>query len=336
MTAAFHFIQPTNPGSNSLIDSLGEKPQDFPALARSATLSPLVSKGVILVEGPDTEKLLQGQLTCDINQLSDEHALKGALCDVKGRMISSLICMTTMSGATLLIMHRELVEITLATLKKYAVFYKVTLTDASDDYAVFGVHDDKTNCTINVKSGVDTTLADIAHGLQLVVCSSPHAEQFWTTYSENYKPCGENFWHYLMIIHGEGEVYPNTSGEFIPQMLNLQHTNAVNFRKGCYTGQEIIARMQYLGKLKRRMYHLLIRSEQSTNTGFKPGDKIDIEGKSDVGTVVSVAISANGIEFLAVRTEEAANAPTLCIGEVGGSFEVVPLPYDDKFMAAPK
>lgn len=328
MTAAFHFIQPLSTDSQGRISSLSETPADFPRLLLSPTISPLTAKGVILVEGADTEKLLQGQLTCDISQLTTENALKGALCDVKGRMICSLACTRTHSGTTLLIMHKGLVDSTLTTLKKYAVFYKVTLSDVSNEYAVFGLQ----NRRFDGIPDLDISTAKITENLTLSICPAPKAETFWEGKIKDYQPCGESFWDYLMINNGEGDVHPETTNEFIPQMLNLQHTNGVNFRKGCYTGQEIVARMQYLGKLKRRMYHLHLDTEET----ISPGDTVDQEGKSGVGTVVNAVISAAGTNLLVVLTTDAAAAETLRIGNFNGSFHILPLPYDSQLTAAQK
>src|SRR5690606_16918756 len=101
-------------------------------------------------------------------------------------------------------------------------------------------------------------LVALSPGRSLLVVGADRAEAVWTRLAARAIPAGVPLWTLLAIRDGQGEVRPETREEFIPQMLNLQHTGAVSFRKGCYTGQEIVARMQYLGKLKRRMYRLAI------------------------------------------------------------------------------
>jgi folate-binding protein YgfZ len=135
----------------------------------------------------------------------------------------------------------------------------------------------------------------------------------------------------LNIRAGLAEVVAQTQEEFIPQMLNLQHTGAVNFRKGCYTGQEIVARMQYLGKLKRRMYRLQVESNQL----LAPGTAINSGDKSAIGTVVMAQMSGqNQQEILAVLVHEAADAHQLRFGETELAVTNLPLPYDDQFVVA--
>src|SRR5690606_2153977 len=150
----------------------------------------------------------------------------------------------------------------------------------------------------------------------------------WASLATSHKPVGEPFWDYLNIVHGIGEVRPQTREEFIPQMLNLQHLGGISFRKGCYTGQEIIARMQYLGKLKRRMYRLRTQA----NTLFQPGTSIHSEEKTNQGTLVMAQwCGIDTQEVLAVLTADAAAANTLIIGDAPCSIEILGLPYDEKF-----
>jgi len=307
--------------------SFGDKPSDYEALAKQATFSPLLDRGVLSISGPDTEKLLQGQLTCDMSQLGIGGSLPGTLCDNKGRVISTFLALRPDEQRVLLVMHKDIVSSTLATLKKYAVFYKTTLEDLSSDYRLFGLN--------NISEPGELFLyGSLAGQLGLGLVTASDAITAWDALANKYTAAGTGFWQHLVIRNGIGEVRPETLGEFIPQMLNLQHTGAVNFRKGCYTGQEIVARMQYLGKLKRRMYRLDIDSTVS----IVPGTAIHRDGKSDVGTVVlSESNSSSTQGVLAVLTAEAAQANRLIFGDVEATFQLQPLPYDDKFVdgAAP-
>lgn len=321
MTSGFSFIQNSNAEySGERLITLGETPAHYPALAEQATVTPLGDRGVLSVSGPDMVKLLQGQLTCDMSQLAATGSLKGALCDSKGRMISSFVCVQQAADQVLLVMHRELVAATLDTLKKYAVFYKAVLTDSSDQYFVFGTHNSS-------QPLAGAFIGQITPALQLVVCPSADAPQYWQQLSAVCQPTGDAFWNHLLISAGEGEVKPQTQGEFIPQMLNFQLIDAVNFRKGCYTGQEIVARMQYLGKLKRRMYHLRI----ATDLDFNPGEVVGAGGRSGLGTVVMATERGTSKDLLAVLTEDAAKSESLDIGGYSGAFAAIPLPYDSGF-----
>jgi folate-binding protein YgfZ len=306
---------------DSTIQSFGERPEDYSNLMSQGTMIPLTDRGVIKITGIDTDKLLQGQLTCDMKQLELQSALPGALCDTKGRMISNFIATRTEPETVLLVMAKPLLETTLATLKKYAVFYKTTLTDNTDDYAFIGITGD-----IPTASGFITlTITPRQH---LLMIPADQAQNSWASLATSHKPVGEPFWDYLNIVHGIGEVRPQTREEFIPQMLNLQHLGGISFRKGCYTGQEIIARMQYLGKLKRRMYRLRTQA----NTLFQPGTSIHSEEKTNQGTLVMAQwCGIDTQEVLAVLTADAAAANTLIIGDAPCSIEILGLPYDEKF-----
>ena len=318
MTSRFEFIAPlgTETG-NGCISMLGENLSEFRQLADKATISPLGDRGVIAVTGPDVINLLQGQLTCDMSQLAATGSLKGALCDSKGRMVSSFLCLQRATDDVLLVVHRGLTGPTLETLRKYAVFYKVTLSDVTNEYLVFGIHG-------STQPIAGAMTASISPELSLLVCPSLQGEELWNALTQTLIPTGDDFWSYLLINAGEGEVRPETQGEFIPQMLNLQATGAVNFRKGCYTGQEIVARMQYLGKLKRRMYHLETQGDSLCN----PGDVVNCDGKANVGTVVLATAIEGGQSLLVVLTEEAAAAQSLEIGAYQGPVSRIELPYE--------
>lgn len=325
MDAWLSFLLEENVNINKgLTTSLGEQTGDYEGLASRDTISPLMDRGVIEITGPDTDKLLQGQLTCDMTQLPVGGSTPGALCDNKGRMIASFFAARPDQETVLLVMHGGLLESALQTLKKYAVFYKTKLVDVSDQYRVIGVGGGLT-ATLSIQA------IRISPRLAMVPCPAAQARDTWTTLKATHLETGMAFWEYLCIREGIGETRPQTTGEFIPQMLNLQHTGAISFRKGCYTGQEIVARMQYLGKLKRRMYRLRVES----GTLMEPGTAINSSDRTAVGTVVMAQLSAPGsLEALAVLTAEAAAESQLGFAENILGITQLPLPYDDKFSGA--
>lgn len=307
--------------------SFGETPGDYPQLEGRAVICPLTDRGIIAARGPDTRKLLQGQLTCDMEQLTPGNPLTGALCTVKGRTISNFSVIATGENAVYLVCHRGLVEATLETLKKYAVFYKTELSDESDHYHCLGM------------AGVDPgTLPGelvtypVTDNRHTCLVSPDQARTLWQQLAAETTAVGLHYWQLLNIRDGLGEVRPETREEFIPQMLNLQATGAVNFRKGCYTGQEIVARMHYLGKLKRRMYHLAADATDAP----APGTPCAIAGsKANAGHVVLAEKSGReNIELLAVLTDDAAASPQLDIGDLTLDIQVLPLPYSIQLKAS--
>lgn len=329
----------SNEHSPAVIASFGDHDQPHDVAAPGAYLFPLDDRGIVGLSGPDTDKLLQGQLTCDMTTIDPDHGGSGALCSIKGRVISNFAVCRHGDDRTLLITHRFMVQNTLSTLKKYGVFYKTLISDESDHYRVFGLAGAEALAIVRQLTGVEPT-ATCLHwqGCTFIqsdqqrwclVVPAADAEELWLKLAALARPAGLPLWQLFCIRDGQGEVYPSTGDEFIPQMLNLQHTGAVSFRKGCYTGQEIVARMQYLGKLKRRMYRLGITAD----TLPTPGAEIMIPGESQsCGQVVMAAAGDDHqVELLAVLTAEAAAAAALVIAGQPFDIQPLPLPYDDKF-----
>lgn len=303
-------------------------------MADSAFFCTLSHEGVLAVIGTDASKFLQGQLTCNLNYLSETHSSLGARCTQKGRMQSSFRIVLEPEGC-LLAMARELVEPQLADLKKYAVFSKSKLTDDSARWARFGLY--KGGAALNslgIHLPAETDSVARADGLIAIRVSHERAE-LWAPAEQSedlsqrlktqLSEADLNQWLLGQIRDGIGQVMGETRELFIPQMLNLQAVGGVSFKKGCYTGQEIVARMQYLGKLKRRLYRLSLGATELPLTGtplFAPGHS------SAVGEVVIAAYAEEGIELLAVLTADAVEAGEIHVAEAQGpKLTVLDLPY---------
>ncbi|MDD2057728.1 folate-binding protein YgfZ [Pseudomonas sp. GD03860] len=304
-------------------------------MADSAFFCTLSHEGVLAVRGSDAGKFLQGQLTCNLNYLNDSTSSLGARCMVKGRMQSSFRILPEADGF-LLAMTRELLEPQLADLKKYAVFSKAKLTDDSDAWVRFGLSNGEAALQalgLEVSAQVDgVTRHD---GLVAVLVSTGRVE-LWVPAQQAaavqaqlaaHLPEGSlNDWLLGQIRAGIGQVMAQTRELFIPQMINLQAVGGVSFKKGCYTGQEIVARMQYLGKLKRRQYRVALADEQVPEPGteiFSPTHN------SSVGEVVLAARAAEGCELLAVLTADAVEDNNLHLGSPDGpALALLSLPYE--------
>lgn len=303
-------------------------------MADSAFFCPLIHEGVLAVRGADAAKFLQGQLTCNLNYLSDTQASLGARCTQKGRMQSSFRILLQGDGV-LLAMASELLEPQLADLKKYAVFSKSKLTDESAAWSRFGVvNADSALANLGLELPAETdSVARNEHLIAIRV--SPDRSELWVPsdradavkaqLSETLDQADLNEWLLGQIRAGIGQVMPQTRELFIPQMLNLQAVGGVSFKKGCYTGQEIVARMQYLGKLKRRLYRLSLDSAQMPEPGtplFSPSHS------SSIGEVVIAAKADQVIELLAVLQAEAADSGDVHLGTLEGpGLRLLDLPY---------
>ncbi|AZC61954.1 CAF17-like 4Fe-4S cluster assembly/insertion protein YgfZ [Pseudomonas chlororaphis] len=303
-------------------------------MADSAFFCSLSHEGVLAVRGPDASKFLQGQLTCNLNYLSDSQSSLGARCTQKGRMQSSFRILLEGDGC-LLAMATELLEPQLADLKKYAVFSKAKLSDESALWARFGLGNAEAVLTgLGLQLPPEDGAVARNDGLIAIRVSAERAE-LWAPADQAgvlreklsaQLPEGDlNQWLLGQIRAGIGQVMPATRELFIPQMLNLQAIGGVSFKKGCYTGQEIVARMQYLGKLKRRLYRLALNVEELPEPGtplFSPTHG------SSIGEVVIAARAEQNIELLAVLQAEAAEDGNLHLGTLEGpGLQLLDLPY---------
>ena len=303
-------------------------------MADSAFFCPLSHEGVLAVRGADAAKFLQGQLSCNLNYLSDTRASLGARCTQKGRMQSSFRILLQGDGV-LLAMATELLEPQLADLKKYAVFSKSKLTDESAAWVRFGLANaDQALSRLGLELPAETDSVARADAL-IAVRVSPGRAELWvpaeqaetvrTHLAEHLQQADLNQWLLGQIRAGIGQVMPQTRELFIPQMLNLQAVGGVSFKKGCYTGQEIVARMQYLGKLKRRLYRLSLNAPEMPEPGtalFAPSHN------SAIGEVVIAAKTDQGVELLAVLQAEAADSGDVHLGSLEGpGLQLLDLPY---------
>jgi folate-binding protein YgfZ len=303
-------------------------------MADSAFFCTLSHEGVLAVRGADASKFLQGQLTCNLNYLSDTQASLGARCTQKGRMQSSFRILLEGDGV-LMSMATELLEPQLADLKKYAVFSKSKLTDESAAWVRFGLeHANAALISLGLELPADTDSVVRNDGL-IAIRVSPERAELWVAADQAETIKGKlstqlaegnlNQWLLGQIRAGIGQVMPSTRELFIPQMLNLQAVGGVSFKKGCYTGQEIVARMQYLGKLKRRLYRLTLDASELPEPGtplFSPTHG------SSIGEVVLAATAGQNIELLAVLQAEAAEGGDIHLGALEGpALHLLDLPY---------
>lgn len=303
-------------------------------MADSAFFCVLSHEGVLAVRGSDAGKFLQGQLTCNLNYLNEHFASLGARCTQKGRMQSSFRIVLEGDGCLLAMAH-ELIEPQLADLKKYAVFSKSKLTDESAAWLRLGLdHGDAALAALDLTLRAETGVVARAGGL-LAIRVSPARAELWvpaaeaervrSVVAEHAREARLNDWLLGQVRAGIGQVMAQTREAFIPQMINLQAVDGVSFKKGCYTGQEIVARMQYLGKLKQHLYRLHLEGDVVPEPGTSLFSPIHA---SAVGDVVLAARGEQGVELLAVLRADAAEHGHLHLGSVDGArLNLLDLPY---------
>lgn len=259
-------------------------------------ITPLTQYGFLSIDGPDTAKFLQGQTTADITKVTDQQGQPSTFCTVKGRVISNFYIAKNKPESYLLRMRKPLVEATKSVLTKYIVFSKAEQKNACEQYTAIGLYGSTAKNTITacfaaspscrneVISCDDAVIIQLDEEGLYFECWIP-TEQLtilWPKLSHGLTLQGTRSWDLLSIRRGQAEIRTETSEVFIPQMLNYHTTGAVSFTKGCYTGQEVVARMHYKGKLKRRLYRL------ESNDDINPGDSLfKADSEQGIGTIVS-------------------------------------------------
>jgi folate-binding protein YgfZ len=271
--------------------------------------------GVLRITGADAQRFLQGQVSCDVTQLSPGRCLLGGYHNPQGRAIALLRLILVAPEEVLAVLPRELAAVVARRLAKYILRAKVKLDDVSGRFKVYGrfAEDDSQPPA----AAPDSMLVRVADAPARWLQISPAAGQ-------NAPGDGDRQqWRALDIAGGEPQIYAATSEEFIAQMLNLDALGAIAFDKGCYTGQEVIARAHYRGRVKRRMQRFVTHAAPELSPG-STGRLLD--GRSF--KVVDAVKHADGTcEFLAVTAlgardeaqQDSATPPT--------EAKALPLPY---------
>lgn len=297
-------------------------------------LVPLSYRGLVSVTGPDAVKFLQGQLTCDLRQLAAGHALTGAQCSLKGRVITSFRLAAGSEQQVLISLPTEVLPSLQAGLQKYSVFSKETIEDASCQWLALGLMGPQADEILARHTGLRLARdGDSGHGDGLLAIRldthcyecwvhSDRIEALWQALAGDCRPVDSQRWQLADIRRGRAEVYAASSEVYTPQALNLDLTGAISFSKGCYTGQEVVARLHYKGTPKKRLYRVGLSRCEEAVVGAALADA---GGRTQGEVVMLAAVDDTRAEALAV----------LPVGEAGplqiqGTTQVVErltLPY---------
>lgn len=280
--------------------------------------TPLPSCAVVAATGRDARAFLQGQLTNDLLGLDRHPGMLAAYCNRQGRVLATLRLAADAEGV-LIVLHRRLAATLIGQISPYVLRADVRFEDRSDRICVAGL----------IGAGSDprgAPPAGAASGLTRMVANSRRmlligARATLDAALASAPTCSAADWDRACIADGEPLVQPETAALWLPQMLNLDLLGAVSFSKGCYVGQEIVARAQHLGRIKRRM----LRYVGPAHAGLQPGHAL-FSGESLAAQVVAAAGDAGSTQCLAVV--ELRYCSDLLGAKPGGS-EFVPadLPY---------
>jgi folate-binding protein YgfZ len=269
----------------------------------------LLHLGVLRLTGPDSLSFLQGQVSNDTRRLTEGAPLLAAYSSPQGRVLAVMHLLPHSTGVVA-ILPRELVPQTLERLRKFVLRAKVQMEDASELIHVSGQHGTQALHSAHLpiprsdkpyveQDGIGVALAGRDSDRYWVIGAADKLAEHRLAGDSRHADRIEHDWRLADIRAGLPQIYLATGETFVAQMLNLDLLDAISFSKGCYTGQEIIARTQHLGRIKRRLYRLQLPSGE-----WRVGQQVHLsDGRA--GRLVEVARSGDGFEALAVLNVEA-------------------------------
>lgn len=294
----------------------------------------LTDTGLLAVSGQDAAKFLQGQATCDLLRLPDNRSTLGAFCTAKGRVLATFRAFRH-EGTLYLLLPLELLETVRKRLSLYVLRSDAKVGDVTERYARFGASGADLPEKLGLPGLADNEFA-AREGLIvlrvpsagpprfLILAEAPRASEcLQTLEAAGCAPTDETAWRLADIRAGIPTVQAATAEEFLPQMLNLDLTGGIAFDKGCYTGQEIVARTHYQGHLKRRLF----RYAATEGPLPLPGDALRAEAEEGQGagqTVAAAPTPEGGFELLAVANLALAENEAVA-WSVAASERAVPL-----------
>lgn len=303
----------------------------------SLVLAELSHWGLIAFTGEDALDFLHGQVTNDLRGLSTERAVFAGYCSAKGRMLANFLVFRR--GDDILLMLPDSVRE--AVQKRLAMFIlraKAKARDAGGDWVRLGLAGAGAGKLLAEAAGLhpgadimamahtDTAFAIRLGGERFDIFVRPdQAPSLWQRLAARARPVGQAAWDWLMVDAGVPAILPATQDQFVPQMANMVELGGVSFQKGCYPGQEIVARSQYLGTQKRRLYLAHVDAEA------RPGDPLYSAATGDqaVGQVANAAAApGGGHDLLAVLRIDAHASGDVRLGTPGGAtLRFSPLAY---------
>jgi len=293
----------------------------------------LTHSGLIRAQGDDAAKFLHGQFTQDFVLLGQNQARLAAFCNAKGRVQASFIGFKRSNSDILLVCSRDILASTLKRLSMFILRAKVKLSDASEDFALYGLAGSALqDATSKIANYTDKTWDKADFDETSLVNLYPAdgvPRALWVAPVSHPAPEGKTLsgalWDWSEVRSGIVTASQPIFEAFVPQMINYESVGGVNFKKGCYPGQEVVARSQFRGTLKRRAY--LVHSEAALKAGdevFLPAD----EGQPSGTVAQAAAAPAGGFDAIVSMQISAFEAGDVRLGRVDGpTLTLSPAPY---------
>ena len=322
---------------DQIVDDFGNAEAEREATATGSIVANLSTYALLRVQGEDAQNFLQGQLTCDVNALETGECSYGAYCTAKGRMLGSFLIFRDNEGYALL-MSRDIAAATQKRLQMFVLRAKVKIEDLSERTVLLGLSGSHAGAAFTEAGYApsDAAMRIENHGACIVlrlddkryialIEDETLARSLWQQFKLSLKPVGDACWQWLDIVRGIPWITAPTQEQFVPQMANLEKIGGVSFKKGCYPGQEIVARTQYLGKANRRMRLAHCAAQVQTGDavyGASLGDQA-------CGMVANAAPAPEGgWDALVVLNNGALEGPVHAQGLQGPTLDFRALPYN--------
>jgi len=326
-----------------VVHHFGDSAAELAATAQGTILCDLGQFGTLRVSGEEAQSFLQNLLCNDIREVDDQHAQLSGFNTAKGRMLATLLVWKDNSDY-LLQLPRILVEPMRKKLGMYVLRTKVKITDASDEVVSLGISgadaqeilqgqfSESPQAPLGFIGTAQASIIRIGDTRFQINTTTPHAQTLWQALSRHAQPAGSVCWDWLNIRAGIPVILPQTQEQFVAQMVNFDLAGGVSFKKGCYPGQEIVARMQYLGQLKRRMYLAHIDGIPADSGDIPhPGDELfsaDMEGQASGMVVNATRAPGGGCDMLAVVQIASREAhPIRWKSPDGKALQFLPTPF---------
>lgn len=321
--------------TDNRIQHFGQSKADLSAAADGNIMADLSHLGLLELTGEDTETFLQGQVTNDIKQLDGTNSQYAGYCTAKGRLLATML-LWKKDDSLYIQLDGGIAPAVMKRLTMYVLRSKVKIADAGSRFVRIGISGKQAEAKLasvfpavpaqphqsaTYGNTVLLRLPGMAPRFQIIVPIEA-AQALWQQLSQSFTPVGAQAWEWLEIRAGVPQVTTATQEEFVPQMLNLDLLGGISFKKGCYTGQEIVARTHYLGKVKRRTY--LAHAHAEVQAGAKV---YGTDSAEPVGMVVNAAHAPQGgYDILAEIRLESVEAGAVRL-ENGANLELLELPY---------
>ena len=328
------------PGSSSddgQFQAMSDGVTEMHAAREATVIVPLTHLSRLQARGDDAATFLHNLLTQDVTGLPADGIRHAGFCSPKGRLLAAFTVWRE-DASVVLQLPRALAESMRKKLSMYVLRSKVTLTDVTTARPALGLAGKNALSALQAAGlavpdgNLSTATTGAVCVLRLaqdrfeIVFPEEELARLWPILTTHATPAGTPAWRWYDIRDGLVSIWPGTQEEFVPQMVNFELTGGVNFKKGCYPGQEIVARTQYLGKLKRRMYRA--RADSAPPAPGTPIYGTDTNDQACGAVVDAVMHPEGGCELLAVVQMSSVAAGDVRIGSPAGSvLSVLPLPY---------